>query len=107
MVPRPVKAVLLLFPISSALEERKKEEDQKIINEGSLNDKGVVLWIKQTVTYFVFQMSSPNYVFLDLQCMRNHRTSSCSSQCGLLSESINIFSSHLSRQTYLSTPILL
>ncbi|KAK7471284.1 ubiquitinyl hydrolase 1 [Stygiomarasmius scandens] len=50
MVPRPVKAVLLLFPISSALEERKKEEDQKIINEGSLNNKGVVLWIKQTIS---------------------------------------------------------
>ncbi|THV04483.1 peptidase C12, ubiquitin carboxyl-terminal hydrolase 1 [Dendrothele bispora CBS 962.96] len=50
MVPRPVKAVLLLFPISSAFEERRKEEDQKIIDEGSLNDKGVVLWIKQTIS---------------------------------------------------------
>ncbi|KAF5349337.1 hypothetical protein D9758_011752 [Tetrapyrgos nigripes] len=51
MVPRPVKAVLLLFPISSVLEERRKEEDKKLTDEGSsLNDKGAVLWIKQTIS---------------------------------------------------------
>ncbi|KAK7056176.1 ubiquitinyl hydrolase 1 [Paramarasmius palmivorus] len=46
MVPRPVKAILLLFPISDALEAKRREEDEKI-NDQQLDN---VLWIKQTIS---------------------------------------------------------
>ncbi|KAK1220032.1 ubiquitinyl hydrolase 1 [Marasmius sp. AFHP31] len=47
MVPRPVKAVLLLFPISETLEARRRAEDEKE-DESQERPKNVI-WIKQTV----------------------------------------------------------
>ncbi|KAG6890289.1 hypothetical protein C0995_009495 [Termitomyces sp. Mi166 len=49
MVPQPVKAVVLLFPIAEILENKRKEEDENIKNEGQPLLDPTVLWIKQTV----------------------------------------------------------
>jgi ubiquitin carboxyl-terminal hydrolase L3 len=52
MVPQPVKAVLLVFPITQALDDENKEEDAQIAKEGlSLIDPSII-WIKQTVRSF-------------------------------------------------------
>ncbi|KAH0582649.1 hypothetical protein H2248_010571 [Termitomyces sp. 'cryptogamus'] len=50
MVPQPVKAVVLLFPISEALENKRKEEDEKIKNAGQPHLDPTILWIKQTIS---------------------------------------------------------
>ncbi|KAL0063395.1 ubiquitinyl hydrolase 1 [Marasmius tenuissimus] len=56
MVPRPVKAVLLLFPISETLEARRRAEDEK---EGeSQGGPKNVIWIKQT-SQAAFKPDSP------------------------------------------------
>ncbi|KAF8074775.1 cysteine proteinase [Lyophyllum atratum] len=49
LVNQPVKAVVLLFPITDALEEKRKAEDLKIKNEGQPSLDPTVLWIKQTI----------------------------------------------------------
>ncbi|EIM86603.1 peptidase C12 ubiquitin carboxyl-terminal hydrolase 1 [Stereum hirsutum FP-91666 SS1] len=50
MVPKPVKAVVLLFPIGGQLEEARKQEDEKIKKEGQVEIDPTVLWIKQTIS---------------------------------------------------------
>ncbi|KAG6854543.1 hypothetical protein C0991_005455 [Blastosporella zonata] len=49
LVPRPVKAVVLLFPITEQLETKRKAEDEKIKNEGQPLLDPTVVWIKQTI----------------------------------------------------------
>ena len=49
LVPQPVKAVILLFPISAGTEAKRKEEDEKIEKDGQHAIDPQVLWIKQTV----------------------------------------------------------
>ncbi|KAI0704355.1 hypothetical protein BC835DRAFT_1403969 [Cytidiella melzeri] len=49
MVPRPAKAVVLLFPISEAYEKQRKEEDAKIAKDGQHPVDPTILWIKQTI----------------------------------------------------------
>jgi ubiquitin carboxyl-terminal hydrolase L3 len=53
MVPQPVKAVVLLFPITEKYEELRKEEDAKIAKEGQHPVDPTILWIKQTVRSFL------------------------------------------------------
>ncbi|KAG7093862.1 hypothetical protein E1B28_007500 [Marasmius oreades] len=48
MVPKPVKAVLLLFPISEPLEMKRKEEDEKIHESTVGGHRKDIVWIKQT-----------------------------------------------------------
>ncbi|KIK60321.1 hypothetical protein GYMLUDRAFT_167662 [Collybiopsis luxurians FD-317 M1] len=55
MVPKPVKAILLLFPITAAIEGKRREEDEKIKADAA--DETVpkpkpdqVIWIKQTIS---------------------------------------------------------
>jgi hypothetical protein len=52
MVSQPVKAVLLLFPITQALEDENKEEDTNIAKEGQSLIDPTIFWIKQTVRSF-------------------------------------------------------
>jgi hypothetical protein len=56
MVPQPVKAIILLFPISEPLERTRKEEDAKIDRDGQEPIDHTVIFFKQTVRfcYFVF-----------------------------------------------------
>ncbi|THH13040.1 hypothetical protein EW146_g7134 [Bondarzewia mesenterica] len=49
MVPRPVKAVVLLFPIGGSLEAARVEEDEKIKREGQVRVDPTIMWIKQTI----------------------------------------------------------
>ena len=49
MVPQPVKAVVLLFPISKEYEEKRKAEDARIAKEGQHPIDNTIVWIKQTV----------------------------------------------------------
>ncbi|EKM50356.1 uncharacterized protein PHACADRAFT_263608 [Phanerochaete carnosa HHB-10118-sp] len=49
MVPQPVKAVVLLFPISKEYEEKRKAEDEKIAKEGQHPIDPTIVWIKQTI----------------------------------------------------------
>lgn len=50
LVPQPVKAVILLFPISAETEAKKKEEDEKVEKDGQHAIEPKVLWIKQTIS---------------------------------------------------------
>jgi hypothetical protein len=82
MLPKPVKAVLLLFPISDALESKRKKEEEKIAKEGQPSVDPTVFWIKQTVRSFLpsrdilQRCDSQSFCSLDLECVRDHRTSS-------------------------------
>jgi ubiquitin carboxyl-terminal hydrolase L3 len=48
MIPRPVKAVVLVFPYGEA-RDRRRAEDERIAKEGGPNVDETVFWAKQTV----------------------------------------------------------
>ncbi|KZT10029.1 peptidase C12, ubiquitin carboxyl-terminal hydrolase 1 [Laetiporus sulphureus 93-53] len=50
MVPQPVDAVILLFPITDAIEARAKQEDERIKLEGQHPIDPTVFYIKQTIS---------------------------------------------------------
>lgn len=49
MVPQPVKAVVLLFPITNSSEKKSAEEDEKAQAGTAVPVDPTVIWIKQTV----------------------------------------------------------
>jgi ubiquitin carboxyl-terminal hydrolase L3 len=49
MVPGPVRAVVLLFPIDAEIEEKHKREDARIATEGQPKLDNTVFWVKQTI----------------------------------------------------------
>jgi len=49
LVPRPVKALVLLFPIRGKLEELSKAEEAEIKEKGQVPIDPTVFWIKQTI----------------------------------------------------------
>lgn len=53
MVPKPVKAVVFLFPITEALEEKRRKEDEDI-KAGQDHLDPTVVFMKQTVSHFHF-----------------------------------------------------
>ena len=54
MVPGPVKAVILLFPIDAEGEEKRKRDDARIATEGQAKLDNTIFWVKQTVIFFFF-----------------------------------------------------
>ncbi|KAF7356731.1 Ubiquitin carboxyl-terminal hydrolase [Mycena venus] len=50
MVPQPVKAVVLLFPISKESETRREQEDAEIKSKGQPELDPTIFWIKQTIS---------------------------------------------------------
>lgn len=52
MVPQPVKAVILLFPITESIETRRRQEDEKVKNLGQHPIDPTVFYIKQTASIF-------------------------------------------------------
>jgi hypothetical protein len=51
LVAKPVKAVVLLFPIRGKLEELRKTEEARLKEEGRVPIDPTVFWIKQTVRF--------------------------------------------------------
>ena len=49
LVPQPVKALILLFPIRGKLEELRQAEEAEIKAKGQVPIDPTVFWIKQTV----------------------------------------------------------
>jgi len=62
MVPRPVKAIVLVFPYSEA-RGRRGAEDERIAKEGGPSVDETVFWAKQTVR----DMFSSFYLFIYLR----------------------------------------
>ncbi|KAI9064139.1 cysteine proteinase [Trametes sanguinea] len=50
MVTHPAKAVILLFPITDAYEQKRREEDARIAAEGQQAIDPTVFWMKQTIS---------------------------------------------------------
>ncbi|ETW78868.1 cysteine peptidase C12, ubiquitin carboxyl-terminal hydrolase 1 [Heterobasidion irregulare TC 32-1] len=50
MVPQPVKAVVLLFPIRGPLEGMRRQENEKITTEGQTPIDPTIIWVKQTIS---------------------------------------------------------
>ncbi|KAI1796590.1 cysteine proteinase [Ganoderma leucocontextum] len=50
MVSQPVKAVILLFPITDVYEQKRREEDERIAAEGQPGLDPTVFWMKQTIS---------------------------------------------------------
>ena len=55
MLPRPVEAALLLFPIKQQYEERRKIEDALLEREGNPLANSKLIWIKQTVCVLILE----------------------------------------------------
>jgi ubiquitin carboxyl-terminal hydrolase L3 len=51
MVLKPVKAIILLFPITDTLKVKQIEEEAKIAAEGQPDIHPSIIWIKQTVRF--------------------------------------------------------
>ncbi|KAM6499043.1 cysteine proteinase [Amanita muscaria] len=50
LVPKPAKAVILLFPLDGAIKEQRQKEDEELSKQDQpLVDK-TILWIKQTIS---------------------------------------------------------
>lgn len=55
MVPRPAKAVIIVFPYEEG-KPRLKAENEAILKEGWSKVDGSVFWMKQTVRYTTFEL---------------------------------------------------
>lgn len=84
MVPGPIKAVVLLFPIEPEGEEKRKRDDARIAKEGQPMLDNTVFWVKQTVSAFYWKayhyetdVSSP----LDTKCMWDYWHHTRSREC--------------------------
>lgn len=49
LVPQPVKAVLLVFPLTEEIDTQRKQVDKKIVEDGQPELDPTVFFIKQTV----------------------------------------------------------
>ncbi|PWN93149.1 putative ubiquitin thiolesterase L3 [Acaromyces ingoldii] len=49
MVPQPVHAVLLLFPVTEAYEAKRHKDDEGVIESDKPEGDGELLWFKQTI----------------------------------------------------------
>ena len=54
MVSQPVKAVILLFPITEPYENKRREEDIWIAGSGQHPIDPTVFWMKQTVRLAIY-----------------------------------------------------
>ena len=54
MVSQPVKAVILLFPITEPYENKRREEDIWIAGSGQHPIDPTVFWMKQTVCLAIY-----------------------------------------------------
>lgn len=85
MVSQPVKAVILLFPISEGLEGKRKEEERKIATEGQHPIDPTVVWIKQTVRTY-----GASWRYFSLRKYRNKQIPNACGTIGLLHALMNV-----------------
>jgi len=52
MVPQPVFAVVLLFPVRESIKSWREQEDSNFEKEGLPIVDPTIMWIKQTVGFF-------------------------------------------------------
>jgi Ubiquitin carboxyl-terminal hydrolase, family 1 len=77
-VPKPVKAVILLFPIRGKLEELREGEEKEIREKGAVPVDPTVFWIKQTVRLAgATRLWSVIIGGSDQQCVRHDRPFTC------------------------------
>ena len=78
IVPRPVKAVLLLFPIEEAGETLRKDKDKLIAKEGQPKVDDTIFWVKQKVrnSYQRFFVDS-DVSLKDIERLRHYWTYPC------------------------------
>ncbi|TBU30706.1 cysteine proteinase [Dichomitus squalens] len=50
LVSQPVKAVILLFPLNDACQQRRRQEDERIAGEGQPAIDPTIFWMKQTIS---------------------------------------------------------
>jgi len=67
MVPKPVKAVVFLFPITQSLEAKRKEEDKQINSSAQKDVDPTVVFIKQTVSK-IFRSCDLSLKNLEFRC---------------------------------------
>lgn len=62
MVPGPVKALVLLFPIDpeGEGEQKRKREDARIATEGQPMLDNTIFWVKQTVELICYCFGKRN-----------------------------------------------
>jgi hypothetical protein len=78
LVPKPVKAIVLLFPIRGKLEELSKEEEAKLKEKGQVPIDPTVFWIKQTVRPSLRKTQCiRERVRVDRERMRHDRPAAC------------------------------
>jgi hypothetical protein len=81
LVPTPVKALILLFPIRGKLEELTEAEEAVIKEKGQVPIDPTIFWIKQTVRPNPHPLSSQVYSSInaraDRKRMRHDRPVAC------------------------------
>ena len=101
MASQPVRAVILLFPITADSENKKEEEEVKIAKDGQPEIDPTIFWIKQTVRLPArSRCRSLTKTSSDSQCMRNYRFDSCSCKCtsnGMLGGEVDLTNARSSR----------
>lgn len=100
MVPGPSKAVVLLFPITDATEQKRKEDDKRLASEEQPDVDPTLIYIKQTISNacgtigllhailnsdIVLKPGSPLAQFIELCKGRT------SEECGKLLEETTLF----------------
>ena len=78
LVPEPVKAIILLFPMRGKLDELRKREEAEIKEKGAVPVDPIVFWIKQTVRLVgAARLWRMIIAGSDQQCVRHDLPSTC------------------------------
>ena len=78
MVSQPAKAVILLFPITDVYEQKRREEDERIVAEGQPELDPTIFWMKQTVRSSRCRLPiMSRRLNTDIQCVWNYGSLAC------------------------------
>jgi ubiquitin carboxyl-terminal hydrolase L3 len=77
MVPRPVKAVILLFPAKGTIEVRRLEDDTRIAKDGQHPIDPSLVYIEQTVSLCALYMHARRYTSYTLRSKMPVEQSAC------------------------------
>ena len=74
MVPKPVEAVLFVFPITKEIDEIRKSEDERVQKDGQPHLDPTLFYIKQTVSGI---LHSRNKISSKRVCMTSKIPNAC------------------------------